>query len=211
MKNSLSLLLFFLPGLLFAQLENKPIDFNPPGKSEKKSSSSLNAYLGIEGSLNNSFDNPYGYIGLSLGLMINKNIPIGITYHVHGGNQLTSITPPPGIVSVYINTAYMGVFSGYRFYPEEPVGFSVSGTIGIGGLNYTYNDSLGEVSYNRMEGILMFIPQVSLDLRPFQFLEISLGAKYLFFSGNEKDLGITPGNMSGISPFIELKFNPFKL
>jgi len=54
-------------------------------------------------------------------------------------------------------------------------------------------------------------PISSLDIRPFQFLEIPLGVKYLFFSGNEKDFGIAPGNMSGLSPFIEIKFNPFKL
>jgi hypothetical protein len=211
MKKYIGLLLLFFPGFLFAQVENKPIDFNPPGQSDKKSSAKINAYLGINGSLNNSFDQPYGYLGLSAAFFVDKNIPIGITYNFHTVNQLTTISPPPGIQSVYVNTAYMGVFSGYRFYPEEPVGFSIMGTVGAGGLNYTFHDYTGRVSYNRIDGYFMFIPELSLDLRPFQFLEFSIGVKYLFFTGNEKDLGITAGNMSGFSPFIGIKFNPFRL
>lgn len=211
MKKNITLLLLLFPGFLFAQVENKPIDFNPPGQSDKKSSTGLNAYLGINGSLNNTFDQPYGYFGASLALFITKNIPIGLTYNFHDRPQYAAITPPPGIVSVNVSTAYMGIYSGYRFFPEEPVGFSILGTIGAGGLNYSYYDTLGNISYNSIDGYFMFIPEVSLDLRPFQFLEISIGVKYLLFTGNENDLGISAGNLSGFSPFVGIKFNPFRL
>ena len=207
MIKNVFLLMLFIAVPCFSQEPGKPVDFYPPGANKP---SGLNGYIAVNANLNNPVS-PSLFLGFSFAALLNRNIPLGLTGNFRIGSVQSSQSLPAGISAVYAGLAYIGVFSGYRFFPEEPVGFSLLGSVGYGGVNYNYIDTAGKSSYSQIDGRLMLIPEASIDFRPFQFLEISLGAKFLFFLGSERELGISPGELNGFSPFINIKFNPFKI
>lgn len=198
-------------GYVFSE-ENEPHDLKelqltPPQDPFEKSKSELDWLISFTVDWKPIGTDNGAFIGVGGAVKITESLFLGIrgltlVNPVYAYQKINGVYPTVGI-------GYGGLWFGYRFFPNRLIGFTVSTVIGAGGLNYGYRDENQDIDGGQITGKFAISPEVSLDFNFSDFFGISLTGKYLFFSGNESYLGITPSELSGFSAGVNINFSAF--
>lgn len=135
------------------------------------------------------------------GVFINHKLMIGLA-----GNNVFFKQPINGKKESF-QLNYYGLYSEYRFKPENPVHISLGVT---GALGWQENDIKNDQKTRRKDGDFTFVvqPKIALNTKITKFMQVQAYASYRF-TGNTNSLYYSKSNYNGASAGISLVFGGF--